>query len=161
MVTVQWLCNYDRKVRLRYLEKLMQLPWSELIKNREASHHSIRNITLHSLFVMYRLIEHVIQEKEIDQMDFDAYDSPEKFKEYMKRVDDLIEGFMSTLTDSEVGRMVQFRRMDGSVTLMTVEEVLLQAFTEQMYHRGEIIALLWQMGVEPPPMQWFLNRPNT
>jgi uncharacterized damage-inducible protein DinB len=33
---------------------------------------------------------------------------------------------------------------------MTVEESLFQTFTEQLYHLGEMIALLWQDGVEPP-----------
>jgi uncharacterized damage-inducible protein DinB len=27
-------------------------------------------------------------------------------------------------------------------------------FEEEVHHRGEFIALLWQMGIEPPMMSW-------
>jgi uncharacterized damage-inducible protein DinB len=37
---------------------------------------------------------------------------------------------------------------------ITVEDVLIHIFEEEVHHRGEIIALLWQMNIEPPLMGW-------
>jgi uncharacterized damage-inducible protein DinB len=32
--------------------------------------------------------------------------------------------------------------------------VLIHVFTEELHHRGEIIAILWQMDIQPPDMGW-------
>ena len=36
-------------------------------------------------------------------------------------------------------------------------DVLMQVSIEQAHHIGEIIALLWQLDVEPPEMTWIMN----
>jgi uncharacterized damage-inducible protein DinB len=59
---------------------------------------------------------------------------------------------------AELSRHVDFVLQSGERFDMTVEECLFQTFTEQLYHMGELIALLWQENVEPPKMQWFYNR---
>jgi uncharacterized damage-inducible protein DinB len=37
---------------------------------------------------------------------------------------------------------------------VTAEDVLIHVFEEEVHHRGELIALLWQMEIEPPLMGW-------
>jgi uncharacterized damage-inducible protein DinB len=49
MVEVAKLFEYNRNVRHRYFDALAKVPWKELVKNREASFHSIRNIFIHTL----------------------------------------------------------------------------------------------------------------
>ena len=44
---------------------------------------------------------------------------------------------------------------DGCKTVeVTAEDILVQVFEEEVHHRGELIVLLWQMEIEPPPMSW-------
>jgi len=44
---------------------------------------------------------------------------------------------------------------DANETIeITAEDVLIHVFEEEVHHRGELIVLLWQMGVEPPLMGW-------
>jgi len=54
---------------------------------------------------------------------------------------------------SEFERRVNFVTSSGKVFDLSVEECLFQSFTEQLYHLGELIALLWQDNIEPPMMQ--------
>jgi uncharacterized damage-inducible protein DinB len=42
----------------------------------------------------------------------------------------------------------------GEVVRVTAEDVLIHVFEEEVHHRGELIALLWQMEIEPPLMGW-------
>ena len=49
MVDIKELLEYNRQVRQRYLQALARIPWDELIRNREASFNSIRNIFIHTL----------------------------------------------------------------------------------------------------------------
>ena len=47
------------------------------------------------------------------------------------------------------------REIQSGISIeVTTEDVLLHLFEEEVHHRGELIALLWQMGIEPPPMGW-------
>jgi len=43
---------------------------------------------------------------------------------------------------------------DDKTMKITAEDVLIHVFEEEVHHRGELIALLWQMGIEPPSMGW-------
>jgi uncharacterized damage-inducible protein DinB len=39
-------------------------------------------------------------------------------------------------------------------TTTTVKDVLIYVITEELHHKGEIIAILWQMNIQPPDMGW-------
>ena len=77
----------------------------------------------------------------------------------MKEVERKTKEYFKTLNNEELNRKVRLKVGGGEFNL-TVEECLLQSFTEQLYHIGELIALLWQINIEPPPMQWFWNNPR-
>lgn len=62
--------------------------------------------------------------------------------------------------ETEFMRRINLVLSSGKSFDLSVEEALFQSFTEQLYHIGELIALLWQDNVEPPQMQWFNNSPR-
>ena len=35
-----------------------------------------------------------------------------------------------------------------------VKDVLIHVLIEELHHRGEMIAILWQMDIQPPDMAW-------
>ena len=49
MFTIKELHQYSSKVRRAFLEKLRSLPWETVIKNREASFYSMKDIMLHMI----------------------------------------------------------------------------------------------------------------
>ena len=38
----------------------------------------------------------------------------------------------------------------GKVEMLTAEDILVHIVEEEVHHRGELMALFWQVGVEPP-----------
>ena len=42
----------------------------------------------------------------------------------------------------------------GETVEVTAEDILIHLFEEEVHHRGELFALLWQMDIEPPLMGW-------
>ncbi len=38
----------------------------------------------------------------------------------------------------------------GKPETLTAEDILVNVFEEEVHHQGELIALFWQMGIEPP-----------
>jgi len=52
------------------------------------------------------------------------------------------------------GQKVSRVNNDRTRRTTNVRGVLLHVFGEDLYHRGEIIAILWQIKIQPPDMGW-------
>ncbi len=150
------LFEYNRLVRRAYVDALAKLTWEEVVKNREASFHSMRNVLLHTLDVEERLIHYLIRDRMADwvRRNFDEFDSIGAIKSRMLRTDEETARIIVSLSADDLSRAVVFPRRERPSVQLTVEDVLIQNLTEQLHHRGELIALLWQMDIEPPEMQW-------
>jgi len=155
------LMEYSRFLRHSYLEAFSKLPWNEFVKVRDASFDSLRDIFLHCLFVMDFWINHLLQgDAERPGIEFDDFDSMDKVKEYMERVESEADRYLSTVTPEELSRTFERKLKGGDVIQLTVEDMLVDFFQEETHHRGEFIALLWQMNIEPPHLGWgrYINR---
>ena len=72
----------------------------------------------------------------------------------MERVESKFDVYLPTITIDELSRKIMRTHRSGATTTSTVEDYLVHFFQEEMHHRGEFIALLWQMGVTPPHVGW-------
>jgi uncharacterized damage-inducible protein DinB len=149
------MLEYSQFLRLRYLDTFSKLPWDEFVKDRGASFDSLRNIFLHSVDVLDFYINIFFQDDtERERVNFDEYDNFEKFKDYVERVDSDAKAYLSKVTPEELSRKIERKYDDGIVVELTIEDWLIQFFQEETHHRGEFIALLWQMEIEPPHLGW-------
>ncbi len=154
------LLEYSQFLRQSYLDTFSKLPWDEFIKVRDASFDSLRDIFLHCVEVLDRYVNHRIQgNAELPRINFDDYDSIDKVKTYLDRVESDVNRYLSKVTPEELSRKVARKFKDGTAVQMTVEDMLIDIFQEETHHQGEFIALLWQMDIEPPHLGWarFIN----
>ena len=162
MFTIKELHQYSSKVRRAFLEKLESLPWETVTKNREASFYSMKDIMLHMIdnedMVVSGQILRVPDYKRA--RDWEEYTDMLMIREHLDEVEKKTKAYLEKADENELGRRVNFTVRSGTFDL-SVEECLMQSFTEQLYHMGELIALLWQENIEPPRMQWFWNNPRT
>jgi uncharacterized damage-inducible protein DinB len=154
MVDIADLLNYNEVVRHRYFEALTNLSWKELIRNREASFHSIRSIFVHVLSATDYWLDFLQKENLHSKKDYDRYATLEQVKAYMEHVEDRTHKYVKALTAEKLGRSYTIKDDDGKTVEVTAEDVLIHVFEEEVHHRGELNALLWQMGVDPPSMGW-------
>jgi len=154
MVEVVKLLEYNRDVRHRYFDALAKVPWKELVKNREASFHSIRNIFIHTLNATDFWLDFLLKEKLYVHRRFDTYESMAYIENYMKQVETRLERYTSRLDLQGLNAEYSVKNGAGEIITVTVEDVLIHIFEEEVHHRGELIGLLWQMGLEPPVMGW-------
>lgn len=153
MVEVRKLLEYNEKVRHRYFEALAKLSWDEFVENREASFHSFRNIFLHTLGAIDYWLDFLKKEKS----SYKKYDEYRTFQEVGARMEYIEKRMRDYLNSLGVDGLKEKYTVtnDANETIeVTAEDVLIHVFEEEVHHRGEIIALLWQMGVEPPLMGW-------
>ncbi|MCJ7423988.1 DinB family protein [Candidatus Bathyarchaeota archaeon] len=155
------LLGYSQYLRHRYLEALGKLPWEEVLKDRCASFNSLRNIYLHCVTVLDFYVNHLIQgDTAYPMINYDAYDNVEKINAYLEQVESKANAYLSKVTPQELARKIERKQRDGTTITVTVENILIDFFQEETHHRGELIALFWQMDVSPPHMGWtqYLNK---
>ena len=153
MVDMRKLFEYNESVRHRYFETLTRLSWKEFTMNREASFHSIRNIFIHTLGAIDYWLD-CLQKKSLhSKKKFSEYRSFEEVRAYMEFVEKRVADYFYSLPDDGLNKKYTLKGDDGTVKV-TAEDILIHVFEEEVHHRGELIALLWQMGIEPPSMGW-------
>lgn len=154
MVELRDLLMYNEEVRHRYLEALAKLPWDEFIKNREASWHSMRNIFIHTIDAIDYWLDFLQKEKRRTRRNFDDYKTVDDLRAYMGHVEARMRAYLSNLNPSGLAEKYRLTNDAGQNLEVTAEDILIHVFEEEVHHRGELIALMWQMDVEPPLMGW-------
>jgi len=163
MFTVSELYDYASRVRRKFAYRFAELPWEALEKNREASFYSLKNILLHMVDNEDWIVNWVIPGRggEYVRRKWAEYTSMQMVLEHLEAVEAKTRAWLTGMDEDALKRRVKFTPSSGAEFSLSVEECLLQSFTEQLYHIGELIALMWQENVEPPRMQWFWNNPRT
>ena len=163
MFSVVELYAYSSRVRRGFAEKLAQLPFDAVTKNREASFHSMKNILLHIIDNEDWIVNWVIPGKSraYVRRKWEEYATMAEVIKHLDDVEAKTRAFLKGLNQEEFAGRVDFVLPSGQSFDLSLEECLFQSFTEQLYHLGELIALLWQENIEPPRMQWFWNNPRT
>lgn len=163
MFTVQELYQYASRVRRNFAQKLAELPWDEVSKNREASFHSMKNILIHMIDNEDWIVNWVIRNKSRDyrrSKKSDDYADMKMILDYLEEVEKKTKTYFVNADEVELKRRVDFILSSGERFDLSVEECFFQSITEQLYHLGELIALLSQQDIRPPNMQWFWNNPR-
>ena len=143
---------------LRVLAKrrFRSLPTSFLIFSAFSikDHASLASLPL-IVLVLDFLVNHLIQgDTERPVVHFNDYGKIEKIRAYLERVESDANAYLSRITPEELSRIIERKFSDGTVVQLTVEDMLIHFFQEETHHRGEFIALLWQMNIEPPHLGW-------
>lgn len=154
MVEVRRLLEYNESVRHRYFESFAKLSWEEFTKNREASFHSIRNIFVHTLNAIDYWLDFLQKENLHSKKRFDEYGIFEEVRAYMEHVEKRMLDYFNSLPIQGLSKKYTITGDHEKTVEITAEDVLIHVFEEEVHHRGELIALLWQMNIEPPPMGW-------
>jgi uncharacterized damage-inducible protein DinB len=154
MVDVVNLLEYSETVRHRYFETLAKLSWKELAKNREASFYSIKNIFIHVLGAIDYWLDFLQKQNIHSKKDYDKYRTLEEVRSYMEHVEKRTHEYLKSLTTQGLRKTYSVKNDDGTTIKVTAEDILIHIFEEEIHHRGELNALLWQMGIDPPAMGW-------
>jgi uncharacterized damage-inducible protein DinB len=132
----------------------MKLPWAEFAKNREASFHSMKNIFVHTLGAIDYWLDFLQKQNLCSEKKYDEYKTFEQVKAYMEYVEKRMHKYLGALSTQKLQKTYTIKDDYGKTCRITAEDVLIHVFEEEVHHRGEFNALLWQMGIDPPPMGW-------
>jgi uncharacterized damage-inducible protein DinB len=151
------LFTYNHTVRQNYIDTFKKtLSWELMIKNHETGWQSLKDTLLHIIWVEDSWINYSIHGLEDPNRPFpySKYDSWKYIEEYNLKVISKVDNYLSSLTAESLYKPVSRLNKDGIRRNTIAKEVLIHVFTEELHHRGEIIAILWQMDIQPSDMGW-------
>jgi len=151
------LFNYNHTVRQNYIDIFKQkLSWEVMVKNRETGWLSLKDTLLHIIWVEDSWINYSIQGLEDPNRPFPHfnYNSWKAIEDYNLNSTLKINSYLDSLTPNDLWKSISRMNVDGIRRTIKVRDVLIHVITEELHHRGEIIAILWQMNFQPPDMGW-------
>jgi len=154
VVYIKKLLEYNETVRHKYFETFTKLSWDEFTKNREASFHSMKNIFVHTLGAIDYWLDFLQTQNLHSKKKYDEYKTLKQIRTYMEHVEERMHAYLNSLSTEKLQKTYTVKGGDGTTHKITAEDILIHAFEEEVHHRGEFNALLWQMGIDPPPMGW-------
>ena len=160
---IQEIYSHAATVRRKFAVKLAKLPSKTVTKNNEASFHSMKNIMIHMIYVEDWLLSSAVlgRGRDYREKNFKSFQDMRAVLAYLDKVEATTRAYLKDVSERELARKVRLQfSPKGTVYDMSVEECLYQSVTEQLYHLGELIALLWQENIKPPSMEWFSNNPR-
>jgi uncharacterized damage-inducible protein DinB len=114
----------------------------------------MKNIFVHFLGAIDYWLDFLQEQNLHSKKDYDKYRTLEEIRSYMEHVEERTHEYLKSLTTQGLKRTYSVKNDDGTTIRVTAQDILIHMFEEEIHHRGELNALLWQMGIDPPAMGW-------
>lgn len=146
--TIRALYAYNSRVRKKYLSVIWRLPPRERYKSRGASYPTLVDIFLHVLDA-YRWWFRTVYARDSRWTEYPlgVKMSHASAAAAERETDRMLRRVMLALQPADLRRILVIPGRGGRVSLRVV---LLHMAEEELQHRGEMNALLWQSDVDPP-----------
>ena len=147
--TIRALYKYNSRVRRKYLATIWRLPVKQRYRSRGASFPSLVDIFLHVLDA-YRWWFYSVYAKNTSWKEYpigQELTRAEAVREE-RRIDRFVHGVLTNTRSSDLSRT--FSVPGGRGRRISLRVLLLHMAEEELQHRGEMNALLWQVNVDPP-----------
>ncbi len=149
--------EYIAAARRGYLETLAKLPPSELTRDRGASFPSILDILAHSQGALYFWMQDCAKFQFPKQEgDPNAPPSLDMLKVDETYIQTQVHRVMAEMTEADLSRTITRVKGRGSDhdCQVPIRDALWHLVEEELQHRGEVNALLWQIDVDAPVYNW-------
>ena len=151
------LFTYNHTIRQNYIDTFKQkLTWEDMVRNRETAWLSLKDTLLHIIWAEDSWINYSIQDLDDPNRPFhyEKYNSWSLIDNYNFNCISKVNNYLKSLKPKDLYKPVSRINKDGIRRTTMVRDVLIHVMTEELHHRGEIIAILWQMNIQPPDMGW-------
>jgi uncharacterized damage-inducible protein DinB len=148
--------RYNSDVRKEYLKVLSRLPRRALLKDRKASFPSLLDIFVHTLDAYQWWFGQAYRDRAAGYKGLrETIRTLAAARRYERQVDRLVLGFIKRLDARTLAGTFSFTDTRGPSQKpqrykMSTRGMVLHMIEEELQHRGELNALLWQIDAAPP-----------
>jgi uncharacterized damage-inducible protein DinB len=148
---IRTLYRYHFKKLRSYLRKIWSLPVPERYRDRGATYPSLVDIYLHILDDYRFWFIQAYTGKSFQDFPLGIRLSRAEAERATRDVERLVSTFLKKLAPKDLDRKF-FIRVDRRS--ITIRAMLLQMIEGDLQHKGELNALLWQMDIPPPAVDF-------
>jgi len=143
------LYRYNSKGRQGYLRKIWRLPPKQRYRDRGASFPSLVDIYMHILDAYRWWFIKVYGKTDFAEYPLGTRYTLAEARRETRKVDRMLDRFLKGLRPKDLGRRITVpsRRRPRQLTVRTM---LVHMIEEELQHKGELNALLWQLDVDAP-----------
>ena len=147
MAEIRDLLEYDLWATQLALESLKDLSVEEFTRATHGELSSIRQQSVHMVLVVDRYRARLSGE-EVPDRSTESFATPADVIAFGEEVADRMRSFISRLGDFQMDQEVEQQTRRG-LFIVTIEQVLIHTVNHSTYHRGQIAAMLKELGHEP------------
>jgi uncharacterized damage-inducible protein DinB len=156
LVALRRFFRYIENARTIYLEAFSRLPPDALQEDRGASFPTILDIFAHALRAYQGWIVYAYKDTTEPEDERVVWTLPQ-VTELSAEVARIVDQFLQSLTPADLDREFTFHWTPGDESTRTslkTRDMLWHLVEEELQHRGEINALLWQRDLPVPVLGW-------
>ena len=148
--------GFNSEVRKKFLKTLSGLPRRALLKDRGASFPSLLDIYVHTLDAYNWYMFYAYHDRAADfKRMAGTIKTIAQARTYEREVDKMVSGFIRRLDSRVLASTFQFTYPPGhprgkGLRKVRTRDMVLALIAEELQHRGELMALLWQFDAEVP-----------
>jgi len=139
--------RYSGWASQRLLDAAKKLSSEDLTRNVGASHGSILGTLSHIHFADRIWYSRVVDPKEPVIRESDLATLEKEWPAIQRKWEAWAEG----LQDADLGRMIATKSMEGIPYEVAVERTVLHLVNHDSLHRGQVMGMIRQLGIAPPP----------
>lgn len=149
--TIRDLYRYNSRVRKKYLEAIWRLPEKQRYRKRGASFPSLVDIFLHVLDAYrYWFLAGYASDTSWTEYPLGQRFSRKQVRREEAATDRLVMGVVNRLRPRDLSKTFRVPGSRAKGRRISLRVMLLHMAEEELQHRGELNALLWQQDVDPP-----------
>jgi len=145
---IRELYRYNSKGREGYLRKIWRLPPKQRYRDRGASFPSLVDIYMHILDAYRWWFLWVYAGTKFEEYPLGVRYTLAEARRETRKVDRLVQNVVRKLRPKDLDRTVTIP--DRGREKLTVRKMLVHMIEEELQHKGELNALLWQLDVDAP-----------
>src|SRR5262245_44273365 len=152
---VRHLFTYTEWANARVLGAVEKLPPEELLRDVRISHKSILGTLLHMAGADWMWLERWHANSPIGQNVWagwtpDDARSLQQVREKWEAVVSRRNVYLSSISDADLDREFGYRRFTGEAYSLPLGHQMQHVINHATLHRGQIVGMIRQLGVEPP-----------
>ncbi len=142
---------YDSNFRKKFIPVIFEkVPEEERYRNKEASFNSLVGIFMHILNA-YRewFLRAENKSSDYKALDLQKHYTRAEVNAEERSADIYVMNFVGKLKPEDLEKKITWQP-DGGTLEIDLRGILLHMIEDELQHRGELNALLWQMDIKPP-----------
>ncbi|MHA2352571.1 MAG: DinB family protein [Candidatus Thorarchaeota archaeon] len=145
---IEMLINHNSVSREPLFHTLEQLDSGEFLKNTEAGKGSVRDILVH-LMNAEKYWTAKLRDTKVEMSKAEDFQDVRSIRDAWSKVSVETEEFIKSLGEDQLHHVGSVKSGNQTISF-TVAKALLHMTTHETHHRGFLIGLIRQLGLEPP-----------